>query len=126
VDSLDKVISDLQKRVTSLEQAVYGSTKTPARGLEQRIAEKVDKIGTQDLILVALRLRPKQTKEQIKDVLSDWGKAYGSWFEGGNFSGRLVKKGLVKKEGSDETGDLFILTKKGELEADSLIERLQA
>lgn len=125
---LEKAVHDLQKRVASLEQAVYGNPKAVSRGLEQRLAEKVDSIGTQDLILVAFRLKkPKQTKEEIKSILSDWGKAYGSWFEGGNFSGRLVKKGLVKKDGqnaSDE--DLFSLTKKGELEADGLISNLHA
>jgi hypothetical protein len=124
---LENAIRDLQKRVASLEQAVYKSPQPSTRGLEQRIAEKVDKIGTQDLIAVTLRLQPKQTKDQIKTVLSDWGKAYGNWFEGGNFSGRLVKKGLVKKDGRSDAGDdLFSLTKKGEIEADNLITTLQA
>jgi len=124
--NLEKVVLDLQKRVTSLEQAVYGSGSKPARrGLEQRIVEKVDDIGTQDLILVALMLAPKQSKTQIRQVLSDWGKAFGSWFEGGNFSGRLVKAGLVKKDGASDAGeDLFSLTKKGEMEADSLVSKL--
>jgi hypothetical protein len=124
---LEKAVRDLQKRVASLEQAVYGNPKAAARGLEQRLAEKVDKIGTQDLIVVALRQKPKQTKEEIKSVLSDCGKVYGSWFEGGNFSGRLIKKGLVKKDGQNGSGeDLFSLTKKGEVEADNLIAKLQA
>ncbi len=125
--NLEKTMRDLQKRVTSLEQAVYGKPKAAARGFEQRLAEKVDEMGTQDLIVVALWQKPKQTKDEIKGVLSDWGKAYGSWFEGGNFSGRLVKKGLVKKDGQNGSGeDLYSLTKKGEIEADNLIAKLQA
>jgi hypothetical protein len=131
--NLEKVVLDLQKRVTSLEQAVYGdsgnnnsSSKTVSRGLEQRIVEKVDDIGTQDLILVALMQNPKQSKAQIRQVLNDWGKAYGSWFEGGNFSGRLVKAGLVKKDGASDAGEeLFSLTKKGEMEAGNLVSKLQ-
>lgn len=123
---LEKQVRDLQKRVASLEQTVYSNPKAAARGLEQRLAEKVDDIGTQDLIVVALRIKPKQDKEAIKGVLSDWGKAYGSWFEGGNFSGRLIRKGLVKKDGQNNSGeDLFSLTKKGEIEADNLITKLQ-
>jgi hypothetical protein len=128
--NLEKVVSDLQKRVASLELAVYGSggsgpKKAAGRGLDQRIVEKVDDIGTQDLILVALMLTPKQSKAQIRQVLSDWGKAFGSWFEGGNFSGRLVKAGLVKKDGTSDAGeDLFSLTKKGEMEADNLVSKL--
>jgi hypothetical protein len=129
---LESAVRDLQKRVAALEQAAYKGPQASARGLDKRIAEKVDKIGTQDLIVVALRLNPKQTKDQIKSVLSDWGKAYGNWFEGGNFSGRLVKKGLVKKglvkkDGQGDAGDdLFALTKKGEIDADNLITALQA
>lgn len=128
--SLEKAVSDLQKRVASLEQAVYGSTggngqKAATRGLEQRIVEKVDDIGTQDLVLVALMQKPKQSKAQIRQILDDWGKAYGSWFEGGNFSGRLVKAGLVKKDGASDAGDdLFSLTKKGEMESASLVSKL--
>ncbi len=123
---LAKVVSDLQKRVASLEQAVFSAGRKPsATGIEQKIVEKVDDLGTQDLIMIALRQKPKQTKAQIKQVLGDWGKAYGSWFEGGNFSGRLVSKGLVKKDGSTDAGeDLFSLTKKGEMEADSLMSKL--
>lgn len=124
---LEKTIRDLQKRVASLEQAIYKIPTRSTYGIEQRIAEKVDEMGTQELIIIALRLKEKQNKEEIKDVLSDWGKAYGSWFEGGNFSGRLIKKGLVKKDNLIGSGeDLFSLTKKGEIDADNLISKLQA
>lgn len=123
---LEKIVSDLQKRVATLEQAVFSAGHKPsARGIEQKIVEKVDDMGTQDLIMIALRQKPKQTKAQIREALNDWGKAYGSWFEGGNFSGRLVNKGLVKKDGTTDAGeDLFSLTKKGEMEADSLVSKL--
>jgi hypothetical protein len=128
---LEKAIEDLQKRVASLEQAIFGDGRggqkptSSSVNIEQRIVERVDDIGTQDLILVALMQKPQQSKTQIRQVLNDWGKAYGSWFDGGNFSGRLVKAGLVKKDGSTETGDdLFSLTKKGEMEVTSLISKL--
>jgi hypothetical protein len=123
---LEKIVSDLQKRVAALEQAVFSSGhKPPARGIELKIVEKVDDMGTQDLIMIALRQKPKQTKAQIREALNDWGKAYGSWFEGGNFSGRLVNKGLVKKDGATGAGeDVFSLTKKGEMEADGLMSKL--
>ncbi len=126
---LEKVILDLQKRVTSLEHAIYGNGSASATltdALEKHIVEKVDEIGTQDLVLVSLMQSPKQTKAQIRQSLNDWGKAYGSWFDGGNFSGRLVKAGLVKRDGSSNSGEeLFSLTKKGEMEASNLISKLQ-
>lgn len=126
LSDLEKIVSDLQKRVASLEQAVFSAGPKPsARGLEQKIVEKVQDIGTQDLILIALRQKPKQSKTQIREVLNDWGKAYGSWFDGGNFSGRLVNKSLVKKDGATDAGeDLFSLTKRGEMEADALMSKL--
>jgi hypothetical protein len=110
----------------NLEQAVFGGNgpKMTPSDLEQRIVEKVDNTGTQDLILIALLQKAKQSKAEIRQVLNDWGKAYGSWFDGGNFSGRLIKSGLVKKDGSNDVGeDLFSLTKKGEMEANDLISK---
>jgi hypothetical protein len=115
---------ELKRRIAELEKELLGKQEWP--GLEQRLAERVDEISTQDLIVVALRLKPNQRKEDLKMVLSDWGKVFGTWFEGGNFSGRLLKKGIVMKEGSGEEGDIFRLTRKGELEADRLIAALHA
>lgn len=80
-----------------LEQAFYGKKEKAAAGFEQALVEKIDEIGTKDLVLIALLQKPKQTKAEIRAMLADWGKAFGTWFEGGNFSGRLVKSGLVKK-----------------------------
>jgi hypothetical protein len=125
LSDLEKTVQDLEKRISRLEQAVYGKKeRSPAAGFEQALVEKIDEIGTQDLILLALLQKPKQTKAELRAVLADWGKAFGSWFEGGNFSGRLVKAGLVKKDGENEKGeDIFALTKKGEMEADALAKK---
>jgi hypothetical protein len=128
LSDLEKTVQDLEKRISRLEQEVYGkkerSSGAAAAGFEHALVEKIDKIGTQDLILLALLQKPKQTKAEVRAVLADWGKAFGSWFEGGNFSGRLVKAGLVKKDGENEKGeDIFALTKKGEMEAGTLAKK---
>jgi hypothetical protein len=126
LSDLEKTVADLEKRLARLEQAVYGKKEAGlASGFEQQLVEKIGEIGTQDLILLALQIKPKQTKAQIKAVLADWGKAFGSWFEGGNFSGRLVKSGLVKKDGESDSEDVFSLTKKGEMEAAALMKKIQ-
>jgi hypothetical protein len=125
---LEKTVADLEKRLARLEQAVYGNKEDAAgmaKGLEQKIVENIEKLGTQDLILLALKMRPSQTKAQIRAVLADWGKAFGSWFEGGNFSGRLVKSGLVRKDGQSDGEDTFSLTKKGEMEASALADEIR-
>ncbi|MGI0020288.1 MAG: hypothetical protein ACREAY_07435 [Nitrososphaera sp.] len=125
MSDLEKTVQDLEKRLLRLEQAFYGKKEKAATGFEQALVGKIDEIGTQDLILLALLQRPKQTKAEIRAVLADWGKAFGTWFDGGNFSGRLVKSGLVKKDGENDKGeDVFALSKKGEMEADALAKKI--
>lgn len=107
----EKRLADLEKRVSILEQ--NKNNQRPAN-FSQDIITKIDEIGTQDLVILVLKEKPNSTKSEIKNILSDWGKSYGNWFEGGNFSGRLIKKGLVKKADKNEKGeDRFLLTKKG-------------
>ncbi|MEW5839650.1 hypothetical protein [Nitrososphaera sp.] len=128
-------LQDLEKRVALLEQQRQAggsgtggrtSSSSSAADADQLIAKNVDGIGTQDLILVALwTKKPQMTKAEIRAVLQDWGKAFGSWFEGGNFSGRLVRAGLVKKDGEREGEDLFALTKKGEVSAQEILDNLK-
>jgi hypothetical protein len=137
LSDLEKTIQELEKRVARLEQAVFagGGDSSGGKALaqagslpfdERKVVEKIDEIGTQDLILLALLRRPRQTKAQIRDALSDWGKAFASWFEGGNFSGRLVKAGLVKKDGESGDGeDAYSLTKKGEVDAEALVKKFE-
>jgi hypothetical protein len=94
--------------------------------IESEIIRRIDDIGTQDLILMALLLRKPNTKSEIKAILEEWGKVFGSWFEGANFSARLVKAGLVRKaDPSKEGADSFVLTKKGEMEAEQLIKNIR-
>jgi hypothetical protein len=127
LSDLEKTVADLEKRIARLEQAAYGREPAAARGFEQMLVERIEDMGTQDLILLALLIRPKQTKAEIRAVLQDWGKAFGSWFDGGNFSGRLVKSGLVKKDGANDKGEeVFALTKKGAMEADELAKKIRA
>jgi hypothetical protein len=126
LSDLEKTVADMERRISRLEQAVYGKEPAAARGFEQLLVERIEGTGTQDLILLALRIKPKQTKAEIRAVLQDWGKAFGSWFDGGNFSGRLVKSGLVKKDGANDKGEeVFALTKKGEMEADELAKKIK-
>ena len=98
-----------------------------ATEMEAVLIEKADKIGTQGLVLIALRLEPQPTKSTIKNMLIEWGKNVGNWFEGGNFNSRLIKKSLIKKDGTNEKNeDLFSLTKKGKLTTDKLIEEINS
>ena len=78
------------------------------------------------MILISLRIKNKQTREQIKKTLQDWGKVYGNWFDGGNFNGRLLKKNIVRKDGKNDNNDeTYSLTKRGEFLADELIVKVR-
>lgn len=126
--ALESRIGDIERRLSKLEEILQGerqSLTTRSNELEQRLVENADKMNTQEMIIISLRVNGKQTKEEVKRMLQDWGKVYGNWFDGGNFNGRLVRKNIVKKEGKNEKGeDLFSLTKRGEMLADELITKV--
>jgi len=126
--ALESRIGDIERRLSKLEEILQGerqSITTISNELEQRLVENADKMNTQEMIIISLRVNGKQTKEEVKKMLQDWGKVYGNWFDGGNFNGRLVRKNIVKKEGKNEMNeDLFSLTKRGEMLADELITKV--
>jgi len=95
--------------------------------IESMVVSHIDEIGIQDLVVVALKLKPSQTKPEIKQMLIDLGKKVGVWFEGGNFNGRLVKKSIIKKDGVNENNeDVFVLTKRGELLAQEILDKIKS
>ena len=126
--ALESRIGDIDRRLSKLEEILLGerqSRTTISNELEQRLVENADKMNTQEMIIISLRVNGKRTKEEVKKMLQDWGKVYGNWFDGGNFNGRLVRKNIVKKEGkNDKNEDLFSLTKRGEMLADELIMKV--
>jgi hypothetical protein len=130
IPELESRISDIERRLSKLEAALQGtrSTALQSSDLEAKLVQNAEKLKTQEMIIVSLKLNGKQSKEQIKKTLQDWGKVYGNWFEGGNFNGRLVKKNIVKKEEAknEKNEDLFSLTKRGEMMAEELIAKANA
>lgn len=122
----------MEMRIKKLEDIIAGTGSSASKSgrsddLERMIALHIDEIGIQDLVVVSLSLKPSQTKPEIKQMLIDLGKKVGVWFEGGNFNGRLVKKGIVKKGGTNESNeDVFVLTKRGELLAQEIIDKIKS
>ena len=126
-EPLEKRFHKLEERVSKIEKVLFkeGSV-SKAVGIEKLIVENVEDISTQHLVVIALKLKPKQTRKEIKKILEDWGKVVGDWFKGGNMNNRLVKMSIVKRgDVNEKNDDLFSLTKKGELLADELIEKLK-
>ena len=126
IEARIKIIED---RLAKLESSLIGASTGGAvpQGLEAILIKKANSIKTQEMIIISLRRNGTQTKEGIKKTLQDWGKVYGTWFDGGNFNGRLVKKNIVKNEGSnDDNEEYYSLTKRGEFIADELIQKVLA
>lgn len=117
----------LEERVKRLEEIVFGTDYLSKKfqTVEKLIIDQIDDISTQHLVVIALKLKPKQTRQEIKKILEDWGKVVGDWFKGGNMNNRLIKMNIIKKDSVNEKNDdIFVLTKKGELLADELIKKL--
>jgi hypothetical protein len=121
IDAIERRLAKLEEMLPRESHNTFGSNE-----LERKLVENAGRMNTQELIVISLRLNGKQTKEQVKTVLQDWGKVYGNWFDGGNFNGRLVRKNIVKKEDRNENNeDLFSLTRRGEMLADELITKVK-
>lgn len=122
--------SQLEKRIERLEKAVFNTKSKPTiektNYLEPILVKHVNSIKTQHLVVLSLKLNKTQTKNDIKKTLQDWGKVFGSWFDGGNFNNRLLKTNIVKIiEKNKKDNYIFSLTQKGNLEADKFIGKIQ-
>ena len=128
LENLEKRVKDLEIRISKLEnekkskrQRAYFSKPSSLRG---KIKQKINDIGIQHLITLVLKIKSKQTKSQIENTFVSWNKPIGSWFQGGNFNKRLLKKGIIMKDGIDKNDEeLFSLTMRGVKMSDKLIEK---
>lgn len=128
MDPLETRLESLEERLTRIEKIVLREDFSSKKrgGVEKIVIDNIDKISTQHLVVIALYLKPKQTKQEIKNMLQDWGKAVGNWFQGGNLNNRLLKKGVIKKDDVNEKKeDLFSLTGKGQNIVKNLIEKVK-
>lgn len=68
------------------------SNTSASEDLEDVLVRNIDKIEMQKLVIIALRLKQKQRKSEIKAMLQGMGAKVGNWFDGGNLNTRMVKK----------------------------------
>lgn len=123
----EKRFQKIEGRILKIEEFLFKDKSMPkSTGFEKLLVENIEKIPIPHLTIIALRLKSKQTRQEIKKMLEDWGKIVGDWFRGGNMNNRLIKMSLVKRDGSNDHNDeCFSLTKKGEFLADELIQKLK-
>ncbi len=113
---------ELEKRVTKLENS---KTSINISGsLEKKILQKIDDIGIQHLVLLALKLKSKQSKNSLQTKLEQWNKPIGTWFSGGNFNKRLLKTALIIKDGKNQNNEiLYSLGRRGIKNVKELIKK---
>jgi uncharacterized protein YdcH (DUF465 family) len=133
MDKFSKIwekINEIDERVKKLEvNKPEISSSSPFYTIGIKFKDKVDEIGQQKLILIALRFKPKQSKSDLLNVLLSWGikNTIYKWFRGSNFKQRLLDIGLIMKDGKNTNNeDTFSLTiSKGIPKADELIEKYE-
>lgn len=129
IDDLEKKLIELESRVSKLEKNPDNlvSSKNKLDDISLKLQGKVDKIGQQNLIIIALYHKPKQSKSDLLNTLLSWGikKTIYKWFQGGNVNNRLLNPGIILKDGQNaKNEDLFSLTvTKGMPKAEELIKK---
>ncbi|MBI1828451.1 MAG: hypothetical protein HY222_03465 [Thaumarchaeota archaeon] len=131
LSQIENKLQNLEERVLKLEKKSHdgndGNTKGRLDNFEKKLEGKIDIIGPQNLIIFGLKLKPKQSKNELETLLISWGakQTIRGWLKGGNFSKRLLKTGIVMKDGKNTDGDvLYSLTRvKGVQIVDDLIEK---
>lgn len=114
---LERKIQKLERRVAKLENQRTKiknlNTDTKLENISKKLVEKFSSLGPQYLIVIALKIKPKQTKKELENLLLSWGakQTIHSWFKGGNFSKRLLRTGIVMRDGKNSVGeDCYSLT----------------
>jgi len=125
IQDLEKRIVILESRVSKLENSGTLSSQTSSNSILTKLTDKFDEIGQQNIVIIALKINPRQTEEQLISIIEGWGIPIKKWFQTTNFQNRLVKKGLVNTVGkNDDEKEIFSLTEvKGNKFADELIKK---
>jgi len=131
--TLEKKIVDLEERILKIEKQIKKiiggnlGNKKELGSFKTKLAENLDNIGTQDLVIICLKLEQKQSKSQLEDTIKKWGKPSSSWFKSNNFKARLKDKGFIMKDGENEKNEeVFSLTQvKGVKTANKLFKKYE-
>jgi len=125
---LEDKIKKLEERILRLENKslkIEPFKIEEVNDLARKIAEKIDKISTKDLVLIALHLKSKLTIAEIKNIITMWGWSPDTFFEK-NFGTNLINVGLVQKnhDGADKK-DYCLLTEKGKIIVEEILKKYE-
>ena len=124
---MEKEIEDrfkaLEKRIENIEH-LPSKIESSGNNLEHEIIQKIDEIGVQHLVLLALRLKSKQPRNDLKLKIESWNKPVGTWFGGGHLKNRLLKTHQIIHDGiNKDNEELYSLGSKGAKTVKNLIEK---
>ncbi|UVS69255.1 hypothetical protein [Nitrososphaera viennensis] len=128
--NVEERLSRIEERLSILEKIIATkkrlSEASDGLDIEGLIVTNIEKIGPQDLAVLCLKMKPKQTKTEIANMFKEFGKAHGDWFNGSNFN-RLVSKNIVIEDGVNENKvRLYSLSKSGDkVTAQKIIDTLK-
>jgi len=132
IKKLEERIFDLEKRVSQLEHIKPNSYQNEINStpqIESIITSNIDKLGMQDIVILALYSKPKQTVEDLREKIKLWGgtKQKLNWFAGGNLKQRLVDTGILFEDGKNKNGLIeYSVTKgKGYNKVNKILQKLE-
>lgn len=124
MNPLQTRIDSIEERLARIEKIILeGNLSSKRNDIERLLIDNIDKISMHHLVVISLYLNTNQTREEISNILEDWGKDVGKWFQK-NYFDALLKKKIVKKRRDDGNENRYSLTGKGENAADEIIEQL--
>ena len=125
MQDLEKRLNDLESRVTKLEQGETSVSQIHSDSILPKLANKFGEISPQNIVTIALKIKPGQTKKQLISLIEGWGTPIKKWFSTNHFKERLLDKGLVIIVGKNDKGkEIFSLSQvKGIKNADNLIQK---
>ena len=129
INEMDVRVKKLEKSSSSQLEKNNKEKSSSSNNLESlgiKLQGKVDKVGQQNLIILALKFKPRQSKTDLLNVLLNFGvsKTIHKWFKSGNLNNRLLNKGIIMIDGKNSDEDLYSLTiPKGIPKANDLINK---
>src|SRR3989338_1801192 len=110
ISNLEKRVSQLESTKSSFHEKTGSISKT-----ESIITSNIDSLGMQDIVILSIYSKPKQTVEELKNKIRLLGgtKQKLNWFEGGNLKQRLVNKGILFEDGKNKDGSIEYSITKG-------------
>ncbi len=122
---IEQRFKEMEQRVSILEHSEVPTSQPDSDSILTKLADKFGKIGPQNIVIIALKINPRQTKEQLISIIEGWGTPIKKWFKTNHFKSRLLDNGLVIIVGkNDDAKDIFSLSEiKGNKLADELIQR---